>query len=832
MHIATEMKIHSLTYPIDEAVPDLLRAFESSNTVILSAPPGAGKTTRVPITFLNHGNLNNKKILMLEPRRLAARRAAEYMSAQLSEHSGETIGYRIRGDSKCGPGTKIEILTEGILTRMLQREPDLPNVGMIIFDEFHERSIHADLGLAFSIDVQRHLRNDLRILIMSATMDGIRLADILGDVPLVESKGKLFPIDTRFARFKSEKPLEVKVADVVERAIENDEGDILVFLPGWREIQRSEQALFRRRLSHEVIFHTLHGEASFASQSAALAPDPLGRRKVILSTNVAETSLTIEGVRVVVDSGLVRVARFDSRRGMSGLVTVPVSRASADQRRGRAGRLAPGTCYRLWTESEHAQRPEFAQPEIRSTDLAPLALDLARWGSPNGENLVFLDPPPAANLRQAQEILRDLEAVDDNGRLTTVGLAMADLPVHPRLAHMILQAKPLGLGGMACDLAALLDDRDLFTGQKDADVDLTTRWHELHKAKAAIHDRIASQARRFRNIADIDEGRSDGSEIGLLLAFAYPDRVAKRRDKSGTTYLTTSGTTAALPPGSTLSRHEYLVIADADRAGTGVRIFLCAPITKQELIDSFASKINVDDFIQWNVANQSVVAKRVTRLGAVILSDQPITSDDDRIHSAMIDGIRELGFHALPWDTESQTFRERSEWLRTRKLVDDDWPDLSEARLMESLDRWLKPFLPGIRQRDQLSKLDLRSALGTLFSHSQFKNLEILAPQRLRLPSGSSATIDYSSGNNPVLAVRLQELFGQVETPRVGLGAIPVVIHLLSPAKRPIAVTQDLSSFWKTVYPEIRNQLHAKYPKHVWPEDPLRATPTSRTKKQ
>jgi ATP-dependent helicase HrpB len=825
------MNSGSRTYPVDEVIPDILHALQSSNTVILSAPPGAGKTTRVPIALLRDSILNNGKILMLEPRRLAARRAAEFMSSQLGEKTGETIGYRIRGEAQCGAKTRVEILTEGILTRLLQHTPELPGVNVLVFDEFHERSIHADLGLAFSLDVQKHLRNDLRILIMSATLDGNHLASILGHVPFVESKGKLFPVETRYSKFASDKPVEIRTAEVVRRALQNDDGDVLVFLPGWREIQRTERALTERQLPPEAILHVLHGEASSASQAAALAAAPVGKRKVILSTNVAETSLTIEGVRVVVDSGLVRVSRFDPRRGMSGLVTVSVSKASADQRRGRAGRLAPGVCYRLWTETEHERLAETAQPEIKSADLAPLALDLAQWGSPNGENLLFIDPPPSANLQQAQAILRDLDACDQKGQLTTVGRAMADLPVHPRLAHMILRAKDSGLGGMACELAALLEERDLFAGQKDADVDLTSRWMELRRARGNTHDRIVAQARRLRAIIKIDENSAESSKVGLLLAFAYPDRIAKRREKNGNAYLLASGTTAVLPPGSVLARNEFLAIAEADTVGTSVRIFLCAPVTKEDVVDSLEANLVAEKIVRWDSATESVQARHVERLGAIKLSEKPISNEDDRILSAMIEGIHAMGLDVLPWNRETQSLRDRSEWLRTSGLVVRDWPDLSERQLIETVERWLGPFLSGIRQRSQLSTLDLEKILRSLFTHRQFQELETLAPARLKVPSGSSIAIDYSSDKQPILAVRLQELFGQTETPRLGKGKVPVVIHLLSPAKRPLAVTQDLRSFWENVYPDIRKQLRARYPKHVWPEDPMRAAPTNRTRR-
>ena len=825
------MNLDASKFPVDEVVPELLRAFQQSNTIILSAPPGAGKTTRIPLALLDGGILSNGKMLMLEPRRLAARRSAEFMSAQLKEKTGKTVGYRIRGESKCNDTTRIEILTEGILTRMISRNPDLPGVSMIVFDEFHERSIHADLGLALSLDVQKHLRADLRILIMSATLDAVHIADKLGGIPFIASKGRLFPIQTRYSKFVSEQPLEFRVTEAVRRALDSDEGDILVFLPGWREIQRSERALSDRRLGDEVIIHILHGEASYASQAAALAPAPQGKRKVILSTNVAETSLTIEGVRVVIDSGLVRVARFEPRRGMSGLMTVPVSKASADQRRGRAGRLGPGVCYRLWTEMDHERLPDFNQPEIKSADLAPLALDLAQWGSPNGESLTFLDPPPPANLQQARILLHELDAIDEHGRLTENGRAMAEFPVHPRFAHMILRSKAIGLGGLACELAALLEERDLFAGQKDADVDLTARWVEFHRGNGNVHDRIENQSRRLKEIASVNQSARDSSKIGLLLGFAYPDRIAKRREREGNAYLLSSGTTAVLPSGSTMSRNEFIAIAEADNVGSTVRIFICAPIAKQELENSFREKIVREESIAWNSAEQRVDAKWVERIGSLVLAEKPVVKGDERIAAAMVTGIRELGLQVLPWDRDSKSLCQRSEWIRKNGLVENDWPNLTEQWLLDHLENWLLPFLSGIQQRSQLSRLDLQMILKSLFSHPQLRELEILAPARLKLPSGSLAAIDYSSGEKAVLAVRLQELFGQTDTPRVGRGKVPLLVHLLSPAKRPLAVTQDLGSFWRNVYPDIRKQLRAKYPKHVWPENPLDASPTNKTKR-
>ncbi len=809
-----------------------MQGLAQSNVVIVSAPPGAGKTTRVPLALLKAKIPADGKILMLEPRRLAARRAAEFMSETLAERVGETVGYRIRADNRVSGKTKVEVLTEGILTRMLQKDAGLPGVGLIIFDEFHERSIHADLGLVFSLDVVQHLRPDLRLLIMSATLDGTHLSSILGDVPVVESRGKLFPVETRYARSQSEKPVPIRVAETIVRALQNGEGDVLVFLPGWREIQRVDELLYDQGLPDDVIVRPLHGEGTSASQNEALALAPYDKRKVILATNVAETSLTIDGVRIVVDSGLVRAARFDPRRGMSELVTIPVSRASADQRRGRAGRQAPGVCYRIWTESDHLQLPEYTTPEILTADLVPLALELSRWGSPNGESLRFIDPPPPSSLRHAQTLLQELNAVEGDGKIATLGRAMSELPVHPRLSHMILRAKDIGLGSMGCTLAALLEERDLFAGQKNADVDLRDRWHQLGKAKGPNEQRILEQASRLRKILDLRENREDESAIGVLLAFAYPERIARWREKNHTHYLMVSGKQAVLPPGSRMSRHEYLVVSDGDVRGDEVRVFVCAPIARNEILEHFSNQFANETDVHWDPQEHCVVAREATKLGAIILSEQPLAKEDPRIAKAMVEAIRSLGIQSLPWDRETNSFRDRSEWLRKSGLARAGWPDLGDDSLLKELDEWLTPFLTGIRHQSQLARLDLLTALKSLFTHEQLRDLDRLAPSHIKLPSGTNAPIDYGAGDQPVLAVRIQEMFGQIETPRIGKGDRLVLIHLLSPAKRPLAVTQDLPSFWKNTYPEIRRQLQARYPKHVWPDDPLHAKPTNKTKKQ
>jgi len=818
-------------YPINDVLPQLLDTFQQTGNIVLSAPPGAGKTTQVPIALLSSERLADKKIIMLEPRRLAARRAAEYMSAQLGEKTGQTIGYRIRGESIISRYTRIEVVTEGILTRMLQQEPELPGTGLIIFDEFHERSIHADLGLALTLDVQKHLRSDLHLLIMSATLDGVTISNLLNDAKIIESRGKNYTLTTHYAKFTSEKPVEVRLVDILFRALHEQEGDVLIFLPGRRDIRRVENLIWEKRLPEDVLVHSLYGNASYQQQSAALSPAPTGKRKVILSTSIAETSLTIDGVCVVIDSGLSRTARFDVRRGMSGLVTIPVSKAVADQRRGRAGRQQPGICYRLWTETEHEMLPEYPQPEIKTADLAPLALDFALWGTPNGENLQFLDPPPVPHLLQAQSLLKDLGAADAAGKPTKHGRAMAELPLHPRLSHMIIRGKEIGSGTLACDIAALLDERDIFSGKKDTDIDLVSRLHfllEKQKTDKGIRERILSQSRRLQQLADIHQSKERTEySAGILLALAYPERIARRRDMKNVRYQMVSGTTAILPKGSLLAREEFLAIGEADGIGAEVRAYLAAPLTKKEIEEFFNDSIIEEEEIHWSNADEVVIARRISRLGAIVLSEQPIKPHGEKVISAMIDGIKQIGINFLTWDKDTRSLQQRCEWLRIN-YPNEQWPNLSDSNLINTADEWLAPFLDGIWKKEQLASLPFLKILQSHITKSVIHQIDALAPSHLKLPSGSNVMLDYS-GAQPVLAVRLQELFGQLDTPKICNGKVKVLIHLLSPARRPLAVTQDLHSFWTKVYPEIRIQMRARYPKHIWPEDPLNAKPTNKT---
>jgi ATP-dependent helicase HrpB len=832
------------TLPIEQTLSELLEALRGTRTVVLTAAPGAGKTTRVPPFLLDHYLRSDQRLILLEPRRLAAQRAAYFIAGQRGERIGQTVGYRIRGDMRVGRETRIEVVTEGILTRMLQHAPDLPGVGLVIFDEFHERSIHADLGLALSLDGQAHLREDLRILIMSATLDSPEMKRFLPEAALINSPGSSYPVTTHYLGFPRQGRPETQIAQTIQKALAESAGDILVFLPGQREIRRTAETLDEAVQDSTVEVHQLYGEAATGVQQAALAPAAAGHRKVILATSIAETSLTIDGVRVVIDAGLARGPRFDPRRGMSGLVTGPVSVSSADQRRGRAGRQAPGICYRLWTEEEHSYLLPHPEPEILNTDLTPLALDLARWGNPEGAGLRFMDPPPSAHLAQARRLLSNLGALDDEGALTTHGRAMAEIPVHPRLAHMLLRGVELGLATPACDIAALLEGPPLLRGQPGMDIDLHGLYHALREGRGVdrgARERILTESRRLSSLLDETHSASDETPVspvshvtrehpdaegnlGILLAVAYPERIARRRG-TGRFYLMAGGTGATLPEWSQLAREEFLAVGDVDGVGADVRIFLAAPLTREDITTHFARSLHEETSVSWNTHERAVIGRRVIRLGAFTITEQVVAPTGDQLMEGMLAGIEDMGLAALPWTDAALSMRNRSEWLRTHNLVLSDWPDLSDAHLLQTLGKWLGPFLGGRSRATELAAIDMSSILHSQYTHVQVKNLERLAPVALSLPSGARATLEYTAGDQPVMAVRLQEMFGQTDTPRVAGGKIPVLIHLLSPAGRPLAVTADLKSFWANAYQEVRKQMRGRYPRHRWPENPLEAMP-------
>jgi ATP-dependent helicase HrpB len=825
----------STDLPIEGILPGLLAALRAGTSAVLQAPPGAGKTTRVPLALLGEPWLGGQKIVMLEPRRLAARAAAERMARMLGERAGDTAGYRIRMETRVGPRTRIEVVTEGVLTRILQSDPALEGIGIVIFDEFHERSLHADLGLALTLQSRALLRDDLRVLVMSATLDGGPVAALLGGAPLVTSEGRAHPVETRFLPRRTEERVEAVVARKTAEALEREEGDVLVFLPGAGEIRRVEERLGEAGLPSSVRVMPLYGNLAQEAQDEAIRPSPPGRRKVVLATSIAETSLTIEGVRVVVDGGLMRVPRFSPRTGMTRLETVPVSRASADQRRGRAGRLAPGVCYRLWTEAEDAALAPFRPPEILEADLAPLALELAAWGTADPAELPWLDPPPAAAYAQARALLAELGALDAAGAVTPHGRRMAALPLHPRLAHMLLMAKEMGEGPTACALAALLGERDVLRGEGGPpDADVRLRLEALRGGRGAssvdrgaLH-RVSAEARDLRRQLSIPSGDGDDDTAGLLLAFAYPDRVAQRRAGPGARYLLRNGRGAALGGGQSLSAEPWIVAAELDDAGREGRILLAAPVDPAEVERHFAEQIVRETEIAWDDATGAVRARRVERLGALTLRERPLADPDpEAIAAALVEAIGRAGIATLPWTKAARQLQERISFLHR---FDPAFPDASDAALAETLAEWLGPHLYGLRKRDEVQRTDLAAVLEGMLTWEQRRALDEQAPTHMTVPSGSRIPVDYSDPAAPVLAVRLQEVFGWTETPRIAGGRVPLTLHLLSPAHRPVQVTRDLASFWKTGYFDVRKDLKGRYPKHYWPDDPLVAEATSRAK--
>ncbi|NOU85776.1 ATP-dependent helicase HrpB [Paenibacillus sp. LMG 31460] len=821
--------------PIETVLPQLKEAIRTNPCTILVAQPGAGKTTQVPLAILQETWLQNQKILMLEPRRLAARAAARYMSKLRGEEVGQTIGYRVKNDSRVGPNTRIEVITEGVLTRMLQTDPALEGVGAVIFDEFHERSLHADLGLALSRQSQTLLREDLRILIMSATIEANSVSAMLDHAPIIQSEGRTYPVVTHYLDAKMTSRIEQVVVTSIQRALQMNEGSLLVFLPGAAEIHRVANNLAALKLGKEIEIAPLYGNLSQEAQDQALAVCSPGHRKVVLATSIAETSLTVEGVTVVIDSGLMRVPRFSPRTGMTRLTTVPVSVASADQRRGRAGRLGPGVCYRLWTETEQRQLPLSSTPEIREADLAPLALELAAWGVPDPASLVWLDPPPAAAYQQARELLVQLGALHEDGGLSAHGKRLASLPLHPRLAHMVLQAIPLELGALACELAVMLSERDFMRAAEGRDADIRTRievlWRAAQGEQRADVDfglcrRIAAEAKVLMQQLGIRPSGNKANASGLLLAFAYPDRVAQRRSTGR--FLLSSGRGAVLPELQSLSNERYLVAAELDDNGAESRIYLAAPIQEDELLEAFEDRLLKEQEVIWEQATGSVKARERLRLGAIILKENPLQDPNpDLVLQALISGIQAESLELLPWTRSARQLQQRVMFLHR---FDVEWPDMGDANLLASLEDWLGPHLYGLKSKGALGRLNLTSILEEMLTWEQRRWLEEWAPTHIQVPSGSRIPVDYSVSESPALSVRLQEMFGLADTPRIAKGRVPVTLHLLSPAQRPVQVTKDLASFWRDAYFEVKKDLKGRYPKHYWPDDPMAAMPTNRAK--
>lgn len=808
--------------PIENVLPALKASLLASHATVLVAPPGAGKTTAVPLALLDESWTIGRKIIVLEPRRLAARAAAARMADTLGEAVGQTVGFRVRLQSKVSARTRIEVVTEGVFTRMILDDPGLEDVAAVIFDEFHERSLDADLGLAFARDVQSVLRDDLRLLVMSATLDGARVSALLGDAPVIESQGRMFPVDTRYLGRDDRLRLEERVGRAVERALAEETGSLLVFLPGQSEIRRVESWLAERLRRADVDLAPLYGALDPAVQDRAIAAAPPGRRKVVMATSIAETSLTIEGVRVVIDAGLSRVPRFDPSSGITRLDTVRVSRAAADQRRGRAGRTEPGVCYRLWDEPETRSLPAFGRPEILEADLSRLALDLARWGARDASGLCFMDPPPAAAFAEARALLQRIQALDGQGDLTVHGKALADMPLPPRIAHMVVRSAASGQALRGAQVAALLTEQ----GLGGRDLDLRRRLENLARDRSprardaqALADRWARAAGKPSGATPLDEG--------LMLAEAYPERVARARGKPGEFQLA-GGRGVYMEPTDPLARETWLAVGELGGGDSRDRILLAAAVDEVSLREAFADRLTAEDRVETSSAGK-VRAKRLLRLGRLVLEERLIDKPDPAlIASALMDQVRTDGLSALRLGDGVQGLRDRVAFLR--ELDGDVWPDLSDEALLERLDAWLEPLLHG---RSSLSALDeslLDGAIRSLIPWDAQQKIDAALPARFKAPTGTSVAIDYAAEAGPRIDIRVQELFGLTEHPSIAGGKIPLVLSLLSPGHKPIQITRDLPGFWKGSWREVKVEMKGRYPRHVWPDDPAAAAPTTRAK--
>jgi ATP-dependent helicase HrpB len=852
--------------PIDAVLDELSQTLEGHNAAVLVAPPGAGKTTRVPLALLDAPWAIGKKIIVLEPRRIAARASAERMAKTLGERAGETVGYRVRFGSKISRKTRIEVVTEGIFSRQILDDPELSGVAAVLFDEFHERSLDADLGLALARDAQTGLREDLRLLVMSATLDGARVARLLGEAPVIASEGRAFAVETRYLGRKVDAPLERQMADAIATALRADPGSVLAFLPGAAEIRRTQNFLAERIHDDTIEVVPLFGALEAAVQDRAIAPAPKGHRKVVLATSIAETSLTIEGVRIVVDSGLARVPRYEPDIGLTRLETVRASRAAVDQRRGRAGRTEPGICYRLWDEPQTASLAAFTQPEILSADLSSLVLDLAQWGVSDPATLSFLDPPPVPALKEAKSLLHELGALDLDGRITAEGKSLRALALPPRLARMIVDSHRFGAGAEAAEIAAVLTERGL--GGDSAD--LNVRLDQFRRDRSQRATSARELARRWAaQVASSDaasspsplagEGRGGGAttavsvrgtptpnpspqgggerkdsrpsdeepSTGVMLAFAFPDRVARNRGNGS--FVLANGRGAAVEQTSALARAPYIAVGELTGTAAAGRILLAAPITQAEIELHFADQIETADEISFDRGALALRARRKRTLHAITLSEAPLALTPSEATARILsDGLIAIGLDKLPWSKPSKQWRDRVMFLR--KAEGESWPDLSDDALAARREDWLVPALYDKTALKELSAGDLSDALSTLLPWELRARLEREAPTHFEAPTGTMLAIDYEAEQGPTIAVRLQELFGLNTHPSIANGAVPLVLELLSPAQRPVQVTRDLPGFWRGSYAAVRSDLRGRYPRHPWPEDPANALPTRRVK--
>ena len=832
--------------PIDPILPTIVETLGTAGRAVLEAPPGAGKTTRVPLALMAASWRGAGRIVMLEPRRIAARAAAARMADSLGEPVGATVGYRTRLDTQIGDRTVIEVVTEGILTRRLQHDPSLDGIAAILFDEFHERSLQADLGLALTLDAADALRPDLKILIMSATLDSAPIAHLLEGAPIITSEGRAFPVETRYRPVRPNASVVPAMVATITEALAEEPGSILAFLPGQAEIHRTHAGLQDRRLPADVIVTPLFGDLNAAAQDRAIRPPPAGTRKVVLATAIAETSLTIDGVRVVIDSGLSRRPHFDPTKGMSGLITSRVTRANADQRRGRAGRTEPGICYRLWSEPEDRALSAHPPAEIAEADLAPLALELAAWGTDAGD-LRWLTPPPGATLAQAHDLLLRLNALSHTGRITRHGQLMARFPMHPRLSHMVLSTAAADgpvAAATACVSAALLEERDILRSD-GAGVDFTARLTAVQdrlsgkgQGAAGPINRVLAAARPLarRLKTHITAKTIAPQRAGSLLARAYPDRVAQARGSTGRFRLA-NGRGATIDPADQLASAPFVAVGQIGGApGADATVYLAAPLSQAEVETLFADRIETVRQVLYDHKTRSVRAVIQRRVDRLVLDEQPDPEPDpEALTIALITASARLGLHTLTWSPAAQQLRARVCFAAHHRLgdgADSAWPDWSDPGLLRTLPHWLSPYATGMTKLEQLAEIDVTEALSAQLSWSQRQTLDRLVPATWTAPSGSRIGLDYTDPDKPVIAAKLQELFGQMVTPSVANGRVSLTVHLLSPAGRPLQVTQDLVGFWASGYAEVAKEMRGRYPRHPWPDDPTTATSTKRSKRR
>lgn len=820
-----------MSYPIQDVIPHLKQILPANPVVILQAPPGAGKSTVLPLELLNEPWLADKKIIMLEPRRLAARSVAMRMASLLNEDAGETIGYRVRFENRVSARTRLEVVTEGILTRMIQSDNALEGVGLVIFDEFHERSLQADLAVALTHQVQSVLRSDLRMLIMSATLEGEKISARFGNAPILTSAGRQYPVTFIHVPTEKDDRLAASVTQTIVKALREQKGDMLVFLPGAGEINRVEQQLTEMHAG--AMITPLYGDLPFKKQQEAILPDAGGARKIVLATSLAETSLTIEGITTVIDSGYARVPRFDPRSGLTRLETIRVTKDAADQRAGRAGRLGPGVCYRLWSVATERMLQPSRQPEILEADLTTLVLELAQWGIQEADQLTWITLPPSGAISQAKELLHALDALKEN-KITARGKEMLKLPTHPRLAHMLLVSDDKAL---ATDVASMLEERDPLPRESGSDlslrVEVLRKWRagERVQAERSVLERIERLALAWRKVFKIDADNTApvDEEVGRLIMEAYPERIARQQEKQGIRYKLANGRTALLPQHDPLMREEWLAIADLDAGTKEGKIFLAAPVSKEHLL----TRASEQESVKWDAARGMITARLESRIGNVVIATQPLQKIPDELRIKILcEALREEGLKLLNWNDINTQWQARVLSLRAWRK-DESWPDVCEAGLLQTAGEWLAPFLGTASKRTDLQRLEVQPMLDAMLAWEQQQVLNKLAPSKLPVPSGSLISVHYfQDGAPPVMEVRLQEMFGLPETPVINDGHTKILLHLLSPGYKPVQVTQDLKSFWHSTYHDVRKELRMRYPKHHWPEDPWTAEAVRGVKKK